>query len=222
MLEYFHPFYRAGQIIIHAPDRTIVLDNVLQIRAIERVLDRLTGTLSVKVEQRRTSDPGTIDGPFDSPRNPAPAARSAAPPVASADAITQTAIHEWGEGYFTIDETGFVRVRPTHQEAGEPASSPDVVEELRRRGFRSPFLIRFPQILKHRVARIHEAFAAAIKEFDYPKHYQGVLPGQGEPAARRRRGAGRGERAAPLRARGREQGRARAGAHDDARTPRRS
>ena len=52
MLEYFHPFYRAGQIIIHAPDRTIVLDNVLQIRAIERVLDRLTGTLSVQIEQR--------------------------------------------------------------------------------------------------------------------------------------------------------------------------
>lgn len=51
MLEYFHPFYRAGQIIIHAPDRTLVLDNVLQIRAIERILSRLTGTLSVKVEK---------------------------------------------------------------------------------------------------------------------------------------------------------------------------
>jgi len=55
MLEYFHPFYRAGQIMIHAPDRTIVLDNVLQIRAIERVLDRLTGTLSVKVERPEDS-----------------------------------------------------------------------------------------------------------------------------------------------------------------------
>jgi hypothetical protein len=47
MLEYFHPFYRAGQIIIHSPDRTIVLDNVLHIRAIERVMGRLTSTLSV-------------------------------------------------------------------------------------------------------------------------------------------------------------------------------
>jgi hypothetical protein len=51
MLEYFHPFYRAGQIIIHAPNRTLVLDNVLHIRSIERVLSRLTGTLSVKVEK---------------------------------------------------------------------------------------------------------------------------------------------------------------------------
>jgi hypothetical protein len=53
MLEYFHPFYRAGQIIIHAPDRSIVLDNVLHIRAVERILDRLTGTLSVKVESAK-------------------------------------------------------------------------------------------------------------------------------------------------------------------------
>jgi hypothetical protein len=53
MLEYFHPFYRAGQIIIHAPDRTIVLDNVLQIRSIERTLDRLTGTLSVNIEEQQ-------------------------------------------------------------------------------------------------------------------------------------------------------------------------
>ncbi len=54
MLEYFHPLYRAGQIIIHAPDRTIVLDNVLHIRAIERTLDHLTGTLSVQVEKPAT------------------------------------------------------------------------------------------------------------------------------------------------------------------------
>jgi arginine decarboxylase len=102
----------------------------------------------------------------------------AAPPPPSAPlqaAIAQTAVHEWGEGYFTIDEGGFVRVRPTHQDQISLRLA-DVVEELRRRGFRSPFLIRFPQILKHRVGRVHEAFGAAIKEFDYPKHYQGVLP----------------------------------------------
>ena len=49
MLEYFHPFYRAGSIIIHAPDCTIVLDNVLNIRRIERATDRLGSSLSVRV-----------------------------------------------------------------------------------------------------------------------------------------------------------------------------
>lgn len=52
MLEYFHPFYRSGQIIIHAPDRTIVLDNVLNIRRIERVTDKLGSSLQVRVQER--------------------------------------------------------------------------------------------------------------------------------------------------------------------------
>lgn len=49
MLEYFHPFYGAGQIIIHAPDRSIVLDNVLNIRRLERATDRLGSSLSVRL-----------------------------------------------------------------------------------------------------------------------------------------------------------------------------
>ena len=51
MLEYFHPFYRAGTMIIHAPDRSIVLDNVLHIRRIERATDRLGSALAVRVSQ---------------------------------------------------------------------------------------------------------------------------------------------------------------------------
>ncbi|NRA95538.1 MAG: hypothetical protein HRU14_04945 [Planctomycetes bacterium] len=51
MLEYFHPFYRAGTMIIHAPNRSIVLDNVLHIRRIERATDRLGSALSVRVAQ---------------------------------------------------------------------------------------------------------------------------------------------------------------------------
>ncbi|MCA9321111.1 MAG: hypothetical protein KDB53_10265 [Planctomycetes bacterium] len=50
MVEYFHPFYRAGTVVIHAPTKTIVLENVLHIRKIERVTDRLGSTLSVRVE----------------------------------------------------------------------------------------------------------------------------------------------------------------------------
>lgn len=50
MIEYFHPFYNGGQIIIHAPNKSIVLDNVLQIRRIERATDRIGSSLSVRVE----------------------------------------------------------------------------------------------------------------------------------------------------------------------------
>ncbi len=50
MVEYFHPCYRAGTVLIHAPGKTIILENVLQIRKIERITDRLGSTLSVRVE----------------------------------------------------------------------------------------------------------------------------------------------------------------------------
>jgi hypothetical protein len=51
MVEYFHPFYRAGTVVIHAPSKTIILENVLGIRKIERITDRLGSTLSVRVER---------------------------------------------------------------------------------------------------------------------------------------------------------------------------
>ncbi len=50
MVEYFHPFYRSGTVVVHAPTKTIILDNVLGIRRIERITDRLGSTLSVRVE----------------------------------------------------------------------------------------------------------------------------------------------------------------------------
>jgi arginine decarboxylase len=90
-------------------------------------------------------------------------------------AISRFAVDGWGAGYYSIDEQGFATV------ADKPGSRhvvriPDIVEELRRRGFRSPFLLRFPQILKDRVGRLHNAFSEAIREFNYPAHFQGVYP----------------------------------------------
>ena len=51
MVEYFHPFYRSGTVVIHASTKTLVLENVLGIRKIERITDRLGSTLSVRVER---------------------------------------------------------------------------------------------------------------------------------------------------------------------------
>lgn len=91
------------------------------------------------------------------------------------EALARYNVNEWGGGYFTMDDGGCATVNPL-QKPGAAVRLADIVEEIKRRGFRSPFLLRFPQILKHRVSRLHDAFTAAIREFDYPKHYQGVLP----------------------------------------------
>ena len=84
-------------------------------------------------------------------------------------------VPQWSGGYFDIDGDGYARVI-ADPESGYSARVVDVVDGLRRRGYRSPFLLRFPQILKHRVRRLHEAFGAAIEEIDYPGSYQGVYP----------------------------------------------
>ena len=54
MIEYFHPFYRAGTVVIHAPEKTIVLENVLNIRKIEAITNRLGSSLQVRIERENT------------------------------------------------------------------------------------------------------------------------------------------------------------------------
>ena len=82
---------------------------------------------------------------------------------------------EWGNGYFGADAEGFMRVYP-RRDGEMSVRIKDVVDALEKRGLGDPIMIRFPQILSDRQMRIHQAFAEAIKTFEYPKHYQGVYP----------------------------------------------
>src|SRR5262245_31895318 len=84
-------------------------------------------------------------------------------------------IHRWGAKYFDISETGRVVARPL-QEAGAPVDLTDVIEEGKARGLKFPLLIRFQDILRHRVESINLAFRGAISEFNYQGKYRGVFP----------------------------------------------
>src|SRR5688572_20638790 len=84
-------------------------------------------------------------------------------------------IHRWGARYFDINEAGRVVAAPL-QEAGASVDLTDVVEEARSRGLRFPLLIRFQDILRHRVESINLAFRASIKEFNFQGSYRGVFP----------------------------------------------
>ncbi len=81
----------------------------------------------------------------------------------------------WGQGYFRVDEQGDLRVAPS-AEAGFSVRLKDCVGQLRENGISDPMVIRFPQLLTDRQRRIREAFQAAIADFSYPRHYQGVFP----------------------------------------------
>ncbi len=84
-------------------------------------------------------------------------------------------IQSWGSRYFDINEAGRVVARPL-QEAGASVDLTDLVEEAKGRGLKFPVLMRFQDILRHRVESINLAFRASIKEFNYQGHYRGVFP----------------------------------------------
>ncbi len=91
------------------------------------------------------------------------------------DARTLYSIDRWGARYFDINEAGHVVARPL-QEAGVGVDLTDIVEEARARGLKFPLLIRFQDILRHRVEAINKAFRNAIAEFNFAGQYRGVFP----------------------------------------------
>ncbi|HAM71357.1 MAG TPA: arginine decarboxylase [Verrucomicrobiales bacterium] len=84
-------------------------------------------------------------------------------------------IPRWGARYFDINAAGHVVATPL-QDAGAAVDITDVLEEAKARGLRFPLLIRFQDILRHRVESINTAFRTAIKEFNYQGRYRGVFP----------------------------------------------
>jgi arginine decarboxylase len=84
-------------------------------------------------------------------------------------------IGRWGEGYFDINAAGNVVARP-RQDKGASVEIKSVIAEALSRDLHPPLLIRFQDILRHRVASINNAFRTAIKECEYEGKYQGVFP----------------------------------------------
>src|SRR5436853_5113909 len=79
-------------------------------------------------------------------------------------------IDRWGAKYFDINEEGHVVARPL-QEKGCAVDLMDVAEEARARGLRFPLLVRFQDILRHRVEALNQAFRNSIAEYNYQGNY---------------------------------------------------
>jgi len=91
------------------------------------------------------------------------------------DAAELYEVARWGKGYFSVAPSGHLVVHPTK----EPSRSIDLkqlVDHLMLRGIHLPVLIRFRDILRHRVADIHNAFRAAIAQHQYEAGYICVYP----------------------------------------------
>jgi arginine decarboxylase len=90
-------------------------------------------------------------------------------------AIATYNVEGWGSGYFTVNDSGNVVVKPL-QENGGSIDILEVVNEARERGLGFPLLIRFQDLLRHRVETVNRSFQNAITEFGYKSEYRGVFP----------------------------------------------
>jgi arginine decarboxylase len=90
-------------------------------------------------------------------------------------AIALYNIDRWGTGYFTINGAGNVQVMPT-QAYGQAIDLMDVIGEARDRGMAFPLVVRFQDLLRHRVETINRAFQSAIAEANFQNVYKGVFP----------------------------------------------
>ncbi len=84
------------------------------------------------------------------------------------------AIEHWADGYFDIAPTGHLVASPT---AGSVTVDLRlVVAAAREKGLKTPLLVRFPDIIRHRRDRLIAAFNKAITTHDYNGQYQLVYP----------------------------------------------
>jgi arginine decarboxylase len=91
------------------------------------------------------------------------------------DSLELYNVPAWGLGYFSINSAGNVVVRPDTTATNE-IDLLEVVQGLQERDLSAPVVIRFSDILAHRLRHLHTAFAQAIAENDYRNRYTAVYP----------------------------------------------
>ena len=91
------------------------------------------------------------------------------------DSLDLYHVNAWGKGYFSINDAGHVVVRPDTQ-GTNVIDLFEVVEGLKARDLTTPVVVRFSDILAHRLKHIHAAFAQAIAENNYKNRYAAVFP----------------------------------------------
>src|SRR5437660_1056070 len=96
-------------------------------------------------------------------------------PWTAEDSATLYMIDRWGAGYFGVNADGALTVAPL-QENGIAVPIIDALREAKAMNLDSPILIRFQDLLRHRVETLNHAFNRAITDHSYRGAYRGVFP----------------------------------------------
>jgi arginine decarboxylase len=119
--------------------------------------------------------PPLMDKPNTSKNDAGPQEPNAPSGWTAEDAQTLYGIDRWGRDYFSINQAGHLAVHPTH-DPGIQIDLKDLVEQLRQRDVQPPLLIRFTDILRHRLSEMAQVFQNAIKEMQFKGGYRCVYP----------------------------------------------
>jgi arginine decarboxylase len=91
------------------------------------------------------------------------------------DSLELYGVQAWGNGYFGINAAGHAVVRPDWTD-GREIDLHEVITGLAARDLTTPVVVRFSDILRHRLTRLRDAFATAIAENEYRNRYCAVFP----------------------------------------------
>jgi arginine decarboxylase len=91
------------------------------------------------------------------------------------DAAELYDVARWGKGYISVAENGNLCVHPSKN----PTRRIDLkrlVDDLILRGINLPVLVRFGEIIKHRMGELNQAFDSAIRDHGYKGRYCCIFP----------------------------------------------
>ena len=110
------------------------------------------------------------------PPEPGDALAASTPPAWTIEqAMALYGIPAWGIGYFGINAEGHLTVRPEQNDARE-IDLFEVVEGLAEREIGTPVILRFTDVLRHRLQTIRGCFDQAIDEHGYQGSYACLYP----------------------------------------------
>lgn len=92
-----------------------------------------------------------------------------------ADSTDLYEVTRWGNGYFSIADNGNLLVHPDRN-SQRHVDLKKLIDRLQVRGIDLPILLRFGEILQHRLQEIHQAFSSSMKESSYRGDYCCIYP----------------------------------------------
>ncbi|WP_412522739.1 biosynthetic arginine decarboxylase [Shewanella chilikensis] len=82
----------------------------------------------------------------------------------------------WSQGFYGISDQGEVTVSPDPLNPDSKIGLNELAKDMVKAGVNLPVLVRFPQILHHRVDSLCQAFNQAIQKYEYSEDYLLVYP----------------------------------------------